>query len=145
MGVSVEPMVPCAGCLKGATNLNDIHLFPLYLCYKAVLESPSASTLLCPRVSSHLEGDGTLLFFMNEECYIKLTEQYWPEPMKVSTLLPSVPFLVHVEAGAIHSGLLGVGCLPTFKVCGASFSSLLFMHGFLPCDTSLSLPLVTHG
>lgn len=94
-GVSVEPMVPCTSCLKGATYLNDIHLFPLYSLYKAALEG--ASTVACPRAaSSHLE-DG--------------------EQVSVGSMLPHVPLAAHIESGAAHSTLLGMGAsLPTFKL-----------------------------
>jgi hypothetical protein len=90
-------MIPCTSCLKGATYLNDIHLFPLYSLYKAVLENPSAPTVSCPRAStSHLED---------------------PEEVSVSTMLPHVPLLAHLESGAAHSTLLGMGAsLPAFKL-----------------------------
>jgi hypothetical protein len=88
-------MVPCTSCLKGATYLNDIHLFPLYSLYKAALEG--ASTVACPRAaSSHLE-DG--------------------EQVSVGSMLPHVPLAAHIESGAAHSTLLGMGAsLPTFKL-----------------------------
>jgi len=97
-GMSVQPMVPCGGCLQGAIDLNDIHLFPLYALYQAAIENPTSPVLSCPRSSSHA-GEG--------------------DKVEVTALLPHVPICAQLESRA--SGLKPSvysmnSALPTFKL-----------------------------